>query len=92
MVAAACSTEPVERPSETSPLLKPASMHALLDELRVGSRQDLKGVLVLIEGDVVSESYFNGASEHDLHDVRSAGKSITSLLVGIAIDRGLLGG
>ena len=51
---------------------------------------DLRGVVVRVGGRVVAERYFNGESPEKLHDMRSAGKSITSLLVGAAIDRGLI--
>jgi len=49
---------------------------------------DLRGVVVLRDGRIVAERYYNGETPDSLHDIRSAGKSITSLLVGIAIDRG----
>jgi CubicO group peptidase (beta-lactamase class C family) len=39
---------------------------------------------------IVIERYYNGERPDGLHDVRSAGKSITSLLAGIAIDRGAI--
>jgi CubicO group peptidase (beta-lactamase class C family) len=48
---------------------------------------DLRGVVVMVDGKIVAERYYNGESADTLHDIRSAGKSITSLLVGIAIDR-----
>src|SRR5581483_4373264 len=38
----------------------------------------------------VAEAYFNGDDSTTLHDIRSATKSITSTLAGIAIDRGLI--
>jgi hypothetical protein len=44
------------------------------------------------DGHIIAERYFNGETAQTLHDVRSAGKSITSLLVGIAIDRRRLHG
>ena len=53
---------------------------------------DLKGVVVRVGGRVVAERYFNGENAEALHDMRSAGKSITSLLVGLARDRGLIRG
>ena len=53
---------------------------------------DLHGVVVLRDGRVVAERYYNGETANTLHDIRSAGKSITSLLVGIAIDRGKIHG
>jgi CubicO group peptidase (beta-lactamase class C family) len=51
---------------------------------------DLKGVVVRVRGRLAAERYFNGESPGALHDMRSAGKSITSLLVGAAFDRGLI--
>ena len=51
---------------------------------------DLKGVVVRVGGALIAERYFNGENPDALHDMRSAGKSITSLLVGVARDRGLI--
>ena len=65
-------------------------MRELLEELRSNPRRDLKGVIVLLNGSIASETYFNGAGADTLHDVRSVGKSITSLLVGIALNKGLI--
>jgi CubicO group peptidase (beta-lactamase class C family) len=47
-------------------------------------------VLVFQNGKTVYERYFNGYRRDSLHDTRSSFKSITSLLVGIAIDKGLI--
>jgi len=52
---------------------------------------DLKAVVVMRAGRIVAERYYNGERVSDLHDVRSAGKSITSLLAGAAVDRGKIG-
>jgi CubicO group peptidase (beta-lactamase class C family) len=49
---------------------------------------DLRGVVVMRDGRIVAERYYNGETADSLHDIRSAGKSITSLLVGIAMDQG----
>ena len=51
---------------------------------------DLKGIAIVRNGRLVSEHYFNGDSADTLHDIRSATKSITSLLMGITIQKGLL--
>jgi len=43
-------------------------------------------------GVVIYEDYFNEAEQDTLHNMRSAGKTVTGLLVGIAIDNGLIDG
>lgn len=53
---------------------------------------DLRGVIVLRDGAVVAERYYGGGAPSDLHDVRSAGKSITGLLTAMAVDQGLIAG
>jgi CubicO group peptidase (beta-lactamase class C family) len=50
---------------------------------------DLRAVVVLRDGAIVAERYYNGATD-TLHDIRSAGKSITALLVGAAVAQGRL--
>ncbi len=67
-----------------------------LDETRLASlyvsirddpRHDLKGIVILRDGKLVDEAYFNGDGPGTLHDIRSATKSITATLMGIAIQR-----
>lgn len=50
----------------------------------------ITSVVVAHGGRLVYESYFNGGGADALNDMRSATKSVTSLLVGAAIDRGLI--
>lgn len=52
--------------------------------------RDLRSVLVMRDGAIVAERYYNGETADTLHDIRSAGKSITALLAGAAADRGKL--
>ena len=54
------------------------------------SHADLRAVVVLRDGAIVAERYYNGETADTLHDIRSAGKSITALLVGAAVARGQL--
>jgi CubicO group peptidase (beta-lactamase class C family) len=63
---------------------------SLFATLRRDTLRDLKGVLVEQCGHALAEAYFNGDDATSLHDIRSATKSITSTLVGIAMDRGLI--
>lgn len=51
---------------------------------------DLKAVVVMRDGHILAERYFNGDTPETLHDVRSAGKSVTALLATIAVDHGLI--
>jgi len=55
------------------------------DELK-----QITSVLVANKGKFVYEQYFNGSHREQLNNVRSASKSITSLLVGLAMDQGKL--
>jgi CubicO group peptidase (beta-lactamase class C family) len=63
---------------------------SLFVTLAQDTTHDIKGVLVIRDDHVVAERYFNGDDSATLHDTRSATKSITGLLTGIAIDQGLI--
>jgi CubicO group peptidase (beta-lactamase class C family) len=52
--------------------------------------RDFGALLVARDGKLVFEEYFNGCGPNELTDIRSAGKSVTSTLVGIATDKGLI--
>lgn len=60
------------------------------DSVRKGHYSKIHGMLIAKGGSLVSEDYFDGFSRDSLHDSRSSFKSITSLLVGIAIDKGFI--
>ncbi|AHM59639.1 beta-lactamase [Flammeovirgaceae bacterium 311] len=51
---------------------------------------DITSLVVVKEGRLLIEEYFNGANRHTLHDTRSVGKSFASTLTGIAIQEGYL--
>jgi CubicO group peptidase (beta-lactamase class C family) len=68
----------------------PQSLKAVLERWNDDEHRDLRAVVVAREGHVVAERYFGDARPDTLHDIRSAGKSLTSLLVGAAIDRGAI--
>ena len=49
-------------------------------------------ILVVRNGLLVFEEYYNGYTRDNPHDIRSATKSVTSLLTGVAIERGAIAG
>lgn len=69
-----------------------ARLDALEAKIADGSYKGITSVLVARDGKLAYERYFNGSDADRLNDVRSASKSVTALLVGAAIDRGLLPG
>ncbi len=60
--------------------------------IRAGDFKKITSVLVSRDGRLVHEAYFNGADATTLHNTRSCTKTVTGMLVGIAIDKGLLAG
>lgn len=48
----------------------------------------ITSIVVIKDGNLLIEEYFNGADRNTLHDTRSVGKSFTSALMGIAIKDG----
>ena len=66
----------------------PNAFQTVLTSLDTDEHPDLKGVVVRLHGEIVAERHYNGDDPNTLHDVRSTGKSITSLLLGIAISQG----
>ncbi len=55
-----------------------------------GVFKKINGIVVLKEGKILIEEYFNGENRNSLHDPRSVGKSFTSTLMGIAISDGFI--
>ncbi|MEG0881896.1 MAG: hypothetical protein RSH52_11590, partial [Janthinobacterium sp.] len=60
----------------------PATLEQVLQAEDGDSHGDLRAVVVLRDGAIVAERYYNGETADTLHDIRSAGKSITALLAG----------
>lgn len=66
-------------------------LNTIVQQLRAEDHK-IHSMLVVRKGKLVVEEYFNGYDRNRPHDIRSATKSITSLLVGAAIDRGFIDG
>jgi CubicO group peptidase (beta-lactamase class C family) len=66
----------------------------LLDRLSQAIPPDgehqLHSFLVVKNGKLIFEEYYNGYTRDNPHDLRSVTKSITSLLTGIAVDKGYI--
>lgn len=69
----------------------PDRLAPILAQWAKDEHPDLRGAVVLRDGRRVAERSYNGADLDALHDIRSAGKSVTALMVGIAVDRGAIG-
>ena len=67
------------------------ALTALSRDLSSDPHKDIKGMVILRYNQLVAEYYFNGDDPNTLHDIRSATKSITATLTGIAIQRHLFG-
>jgi CubicO group peptidase (beta-lactamase class C family) len=68
----------------------PTALQAVYSDMAREPNHDIKGIVIVRDGRLVGERYFNGDSAETLHDIRSATKSLTSLLMGIAIEKGLI--
>ncbi|MEE9293615.1 MAG: serine hydrolase [Phycisphaerae bacterium] len=64
----------------------------LATDIRSGNFRRITSVLMAYNGILVYEEYFDDVGRPALRDTRSATKTITGMLVGVAVDRGLLAG
>jgi CubicO group peptidase (beta-lactamase class C family) len=67
-------------------------LEAMEASIHSGELKKVTSVLVAQRGAILYEAYFGGTEAGTGMDTRSATKTITGMLVGIAIDRGLLPG
>lgn len=63
---------------------------ALKGSIEAGVFKAITSVVVVKNGQLLVEEYFNGATRETLHDTRSVGKSFASTLTGLAISDGYL--
>jgi CubicO group peptidase (beta-lactamase class C family) len=64
----------------------------MLENIITSEYGNIAGVVCLKNGEAVYEKYFNGFAAEDSFHVFSVTKSVLSVLVGIAIDKGFIGG
>lgn len=66
------------------------SINILLDKISTTPHKDFRGIVVIKDGHIVIEEYYNTFWRNTILDIRSAGKSITALLLGVAMKEGLI--
>lgn len=64
----------------------------LIHNIRNGSYKNIHSVLLVKGGKLILEEYFHGFHREKVHQIRSATKSIGSILTGIAIDHRFISG
>ncbi|MDF7774340.1 serine hydrolase [Sphingomonas sp. AOB5] len=75
------STPAIARPA-------PLDLSAMSAEIEAGRYRNIEGIRVQRGGEVLFEASYRGNTAETRIDARSAGKSITAIAVGIAIDEG----
>jgi len=73
---------------------KSQSLFPKLDSITItainGTYPNIDAVVISQYDEIIFQSYFNKFTKDSLHDTRSAFKSITGILIGIAIDKGYI--
>ena len=70
--------------------LDAAILGELVGRIRSGTYGNVDSLLVVRHEKLVVEEYFGGRSASDVHTLQLVSKSVTSLLTGLAIERGRL--
>jgi CubicO group peptidase (beta-lactamase class C family) len=82
------------KPKSGWPISKAAYDRTKIMELNRGiadkTYKNITSIVIIKDGKLLLEEYFNGADRNTLHDTRSVGKSFCSALTGIAIRDGYL--
>lgn len=65
-------------------------IYAMLEKMGQNENHNIHSLLLVKNNELVLEEYFLHYNPEKLHDLRSSTKSITSLLVGIAVDKGFI--
>jgi CubicO group peptidase (beta-lactamase class C family) len=72
--------------------LDPAPLDDLVDRIRSGEIANIHSLLVVRNGWLVLESYFNAHHAEEQHEQQSVTKSFASAAIGIAIEQGRISG
>lgn len=91
---AVCGALPACLPAQPAAAESPSPerLQTMEKAIRAGEFKKITSVVIARHGRIVYESYFAGLDASSLMNTRSATKTLTGILVGIAIDRGRLAG
>lgn len=82
------------RPNSGWPISKASYGRGKIEELKrmvaENVYREITSVVVIRDGALLIEEYFNGATRDTLHDTRSVGKSFASTMMGMAIQDGYI--
>ena len=88
--SAACGAETVDGwPVRNSASLA-HSLEPLDEAIRTDEYKLINSVIVIIDGELAYERYYNGASRDDIHNPRSVGKTFVAPILGLALEHGYL--
>lgn len=85
---AAYPTEEWKKQTLAEQGLDPEILNDLVNEIRFGGNRDIHGILIVRNGYLVLEEYFQDYNRIKIHTLQSVSKSFTSALIGIAIEQG----
>jgi CubicO group peptidase (beta-lactamase class C family) len=69
--------------------LDPSQINRLLSDIHQGALKNIYAVMIVKDGLLVVDEYFNGADRTNILPIASTTKSLVSLLVGIALDESI---
>lgn len=67
-----------------------AHINSLRNEIKKNTYKQINSVIVVKNGELLIEEYFNGGARDQTHDPRSVGKTFASAILGIAIEEGYI--
>jgi CubicO group peptidase (beta-lactamase class C family) len=70
--------------------IDPKAIQQLMNDIASGKWVNVHGLIIIKESKLVAEGYWNGSHASKLHDIRSASKSVASILTGIAVNKGYI--
>jgi CubicO group peptidase (beta-lactamase class C family) len=70
--------------------IDPNAVEQLMIDIASGKWVNVHGLIIIKESKLVAEGYWNGSHASKLHDIRSASKSVASILTGIAVNKGCI--